>query len=226
MRFVDFEQIMSVPRMSRYVTACNGDTRKAMTLYRLNLRLSQELFTVVGCFEVALRNAIDRHYSSLCGADWLRDSARPGGMFSNRACGKTPYIISESERKLSSYTHPKLLAEMDFGFWRYLFARHQFHHGGQSLLAIFPSKPRSTPSINYNNSFIFMELENINALRNRLAHHEPVCFQLGAHSKSTRYARQNHQLTLQFFQWMNINESVLLYGLDHITEVCDRIDAL
>ena len=46
--------------MERYVTACGGDTRKAMTLYRYNLQVSQEMFTIVSCFEVALRNAIDR----------------------------------------------------------------------------------------------------------------------------------------------------------------------
>lgn len=102
--------------MSRYLNACNGDTRKAMTLYRLNLKLSQELFTIVSCYEVALRNAIDRHYSRLNGSDWLRDSAKPGGMLSGKRCGKTPHIISDALRKLTSYTHPKLIAEMDFGF--------------------------------------------------------------------------------------------------------------
>ena len=63
--------------MSRYLNACVNDTRKAMTLYRLNLKLSQELFTIVSCFEVALTNAIDRHYTILKGPDWLIDSARP-----------------------------------------------------------------------------------------------------------------------------------------------------
>ena len=37
--------------MMRYVNACGGDTRKAMTLYRYNLRLSQEVFTVICCYE-------------------------------------------------------------------------------------------------------------------------------------------------------------------------------
>lgn len=40
MQYNDFELIMSEPRMSRYKQACGGDTRKAMTLYRLNLKLS------------------------------------------------------------------------------------------------------------------------------------------------------------------------------------------
>ena len=46
MKYSVFEKIMSQPRMSRYLTACSNDTRKAMTLYRLNLKLSQELFTM------------------------------------------------------------------------------------------------------------------------------------------------------------------------------------
>jgi len=74
MNYTDFERIMSATRMSRYLTACGNNSRKAMTLYRKNLRLSQELFTIISCFEVALRNGINLHYSSLYGNDWLRDS--------------------------------------------------------------------------------------------------------------------------------------------------------
>ena len=117
--------------MSRYITACSNDTRKAMTLYRLNLKLSQELFTIISCFEIALRNSIDNHYSSVHGNDWLRDSVNPGGIFDNNRCRKTGQIITRTLRKLNhNYTHSKLVAEMDFGFWRYLFSQPQFHSGG------------------------------------------------------------------------------------------------
>lgn len=33
--------------MERNLTACGGDTHKAMTLYRYNLQISQEMFTIV-----------------------------------------------------------------------------------------------------------------------------------------------------------------------------------
>jgi hypothetical protein len=56
MRFQDFEKVMSRHRINRYLMACEGRSKKAMTLYRLNLRLSQEMFTIISCFEVALRN--------------------------------------------------------------------------------------------------------------------------------------------------------------------------
>ena len=216
---------MSAPRMGRYRQAA-GDSRKAMTLYRLNLRLSQELFTIVSCFEIALRNAIDRHYTLRLGPDWLRNSAQGGGMFNTRNCGKTPDIINMGMRKLAVYSHHKLVAEMDFGFWRYNFARHQFYAGGQSLLAIFPSRPASTPAQAYNHNFVFGELEKVNSLRNRLAHHEPVVFQNGTNIKSSAYARQQYGIIMRFFQWMNIDEAALLYGLDHITTICNKVDAL
>jgi len=180
MQFNDFQRIISRPRMQRYLNSCAGDTRKAMNLYRLNLKASQEVFTIISCFEIALRNAIDSHYLSIHGNDWLRDSQRPGGIFTVRRCRVSRGIISQAYTRISSnYSHSKLVAEMDFGFWRYLFAQPQYFAGGQNLLRIFPAKPTSTPSIQYNQTFIFQELKQINDIRNRIAHHEPICFRLG-----------------------------------------------
>jgi hypothetical protein len=218
---------MSSPRMNRYKAACGNNTKKAMTLYRRNLQLSQEIFTVISCFEIALRNSIDSHYNILIN-NWLRDSIAAGGAFSS---GQQFYItrrnISEALIDLgSNYTHPKLVAKMDFGFWRYMFAPNQFRAFGQTLLRIFPSKPTSTPAIQYNHTYVFNELIKINNIRNRIAHHEPICFQLASPVIDTTYARQHYTLILQLFQWMSINEAALLYGLDHIVTVCNTIDAL
>ncbi|MFO0489061.1 MAG: CAAX protease, partial [Cyclobacteriaceae bacterium] len=66
----------------------------------------------------------------------------------------------------------------------------------------------------------------INMLRNRLAHHEPICFANGQAVKNTTYARQHYAQILELFRWMNINVQALLYGLDHIETVADQIDAL
>lgn len=218
---------MSAPRMARYNAACGGNTRKSMTLYRLNLRLSQELFTVISCFEVCLRNRVCNHYMVLMGGDWLRDSAAVGGMFDDPSTQRTQRIINDSVRRLgANYTHFKLLAEMDFGFWRYLFASPQFRAGGQSLLAVFPAKPASTPAVQYNHSFVFNQLGLVNNLRNRIAHHEPICFAPGSQVKDTTYARQHYGLILQLFQWMQIDEGALLYGIDHINDICNQIDSL
>lgn len=227
MRYIDFENIMSANRMGRYITACAGDSRNAMTLYRKNLKLSQELFTIVSCLEIALRNKIDRLYLNHKGADWLLHASSAGGMFDTHNSRQTKNIILRCIAELGPlYTHAKLVAKMDFGFWRYLYAQPQFYAGGQVLLQVFPSKPRSTPLIQYNHSYVFNELEKINGLRNRLAHHEPVCFANSQQLRSTLYARQQYALILELFHWMNIDEAALLYGLDHIMSVCNDIDAM
>ena len=94
MRFSEFEDIFSAKRMQKYVQACGGDTKRAMTLYRYNLKLSQEMFTLVSCFEVALRNRIDKQMTAHLGSDWLRDLVLPGGAFySDRSVEKTKKII-------------------------------------------------------------------------------------------------------------------------------------
>ena len=57
MKFCEFEKIMSSKRMRRYVNACGGDTRKSMKLYRMNLHLAEEMFTIVSCYEVPEGNS-------------------------------------------------------------------------------------------------------------------------------------------------------------------------
>jgi len=225
MKYSDFEHVLSPSRMSRYFSACGCNTAKAMTLYRRNLLLSQELFTIISCFEIALRNAVDRHYSSRYGPDWLRQSVYHGGMLHNQACRVAAETVKDALRKLGPrYTHHKLVAELGFGFWRYMFAPHQFAAGGRSLLAIFPAKPQSSSIMQYNASYVFNQLSDINNIRNRIAHHEPVCFRLSL--KDTSYARHHYNQITQLLNWMNIDEKSLLYGLDHISIILNKIDSL
>ena len=96
MKFTDFQRILSPERLDRYVMACGNDTRKAMSLYRLNLNLSQEVFTLLSCFEVSLRNAIDRELTSRFGGDWLRDSVANGGIFDIASCRDSARIITKA----------------------------------------------------------------------------------------------------------------------------------
>ena len=76
-----------------------------MTLYRKNLQLTQELFTVIGCFEVALRNVIDTAVSNSLGNDWLRESASSGGIFDSPKCRFTRDNINDAINKLHNYSH-------------------------------------------------------------------------------------------------------------------------
>ena len=229
MKYCEFEHFFSQKRLNRYLLACDGDKRKAMTLYRYNLRLAQELLTIVSCFEVSLRNAIDDILVPQFGEEWLKDSVSEGGMFTDPVLHKTNRTISEALQKLKSqgtYSHSKLLAQMDFGMWKYMYSPLQYNLTHQTLMGAFPHKQRSTPQLHINQSYIFNELDKINTLRNRIAHHEPLCFPTGQCVIYTSYIRVEYQKIQTLFSWMGIDSSSMLYGLDHVTKVCDRIDNL
>lgn len=229
MKFSSFEEVMSSTRMSRYLSACNGDKRDALTLYRLNLRVSQELFTVISCYEVALRNAIDKVMTTAMGKDWLRDSILPGGIFDNSHLTCTVKIMHKVYDELirsGKYTGSRMLSALEFGIWKYMFSAPQYRATGRRLLNVFPNKPKSSKCNQYNNLFIFNELDAVNRLRNRIAHHEPICFQQNQEEISTLYMRNSYNRILTLFKWMGIDSNSLLYGLDHVLKLARQIDML
>jgi len=227
MKYIDFEAIMSSSRMNRYKFACGGDTRKALTLYRYNLKLSQEMFTIISCFEVALRNKIDQHFILTIGNDWLRTGASSGGFFNNRRCRLTTTNINDAITNLgTNYSHHKLVAELGFGFWRYMFAANQFRATGRNLLRTLPNKPRSTRANQYNNIFVFNELAALNNIRNRIAHHEPICFRLRHPIIDTAYVLDKYTRTKTLFNWMVIDSEKLLFGLDHVHSITRKMNSL
>lgn len=230
MKYNEFEDIFSAERMQKYVQACGGNTRRAMTLYRYNLQLSQEMFTLVSCFEVALRNRIDRQLKASLGNDWLRDAILPGGaLFYDNRVEKTRKIIEKAyneQMREGIYTHSKLLSEMEFGVWKYMFSNAVYTLMGQTLLRIFPNKPTSTRQHRYDNSYVFQELDYINKLRNRIAHHEPICFSRPNPVVDSSYAMNQYTRIIRLFGWMDINGSSLMFGLDHVSKACDKITNL
>ena len=229
MKYTEFEDIISPERMRKYNVACGGNTAKAMTLYRYNLRLSQEMFVVVSCFEVALRNRIDAVMKAHLGNDWLRDLILPGGaLYYDKRSEKTRKIIEQAYNGLirsRTYSHSKLLSEMEFGVWKYMYNNVQFFLTGQVLLRVFPKKPKSSKQQRYDNTYVFGELDYNNNLRNRIAHHEPICFGNPV-SIDTSYAQNRYNRIMELFRWMDIDGASLLYGLGHIDNACNQIDAL
>ncbi|MDE6513304.1 MAG: Abi family protein, partial [Muribaculaceae bacterium] len=195
MKISELEDIISYDRLHRYLEACNGNTSKAVVLYRANINVSLQMFAIVGAFEVALRNAINTAMTEKYGSDWLRDAILPGGIFDVPQCRDHARIIRSSYEKLirqKNYTHTHLLSKMEFGVWKYLFSSPQYRATGRILLGIFTNRPSSSRYVQYNNTFIFNELDHVNSLRNRIAHHEPICFSTGLANITTDYIADSY----------------------------------
>lgn len=115
---------------------------------------------------------------------------------------------------------------MEFGVWKHLFSTPHFSATGRVLLQVFPKKPKSSARFQYNNSFLYNELDSVNRLRNRIAHHEPICFLQNCESISTSYLKGVYGKLYSLFQWMEIDASDVLYGLDHVDRITSKIDSM
>ena len=106
-----------------------------------------------------------------------------------------------------------------------MFSNIQYLLTGQVLLKAFPNKPKSTKQQRYDNTYVFRELDYINNLRNRIAHHEPICFGAPV-CIDTSYAKNRYNRIMTLYRWMDIDGASLLYGLGRVNSACNQIDAL
>jgi hypothetical protein len=138
MKYCEFEELISPQRIGRYYNSCNQHVLKTISLYHANIRLSQAFLPILSYFEVVLRNRIDLHYrlryvQSAGKPDWLIAAALPGGFFAKGGCLSSSEKILQAHARLGSrYTHDRLVAELSFGFWRFMFAGKQYQAAGNT----------------------------------------------------------------------------------------------
>lgn len=214
---------ISSQRFNRYLLTCSNNRKKAEKLYRLNLRLSQKMYAVIGLFEVILRNSIDRHFNSLKGALWLEESVMQNGYLDvSPGCEDSFHTVQEAIQKLGiDYSHDKLIAKLTFGFWAYQFSKKEFAAAGSTLLQIFPNRPHGTRQKD-----VFKSLIRINDIRNRIAHYEPICFDKSTGTVSSDLIQRRYNLIIEMLYWLGCNPRKILYGIDGVQKIIHEINEL
>ena len=56
----------------------------------------------------------------------------------------------------------------------------------------------------YNQTYIFNELDKVNSLRNRIAHHETICFATNTATIDTSYVINIYSKIKTLFSWMDM----------------------
>lgn len=219
MDFKTSQKLYSVPRMRKYLNACAGDKRKTMRLYRYNLILCQRFYGVLNLFEVMLRNAINDHYAAYYSdADWIVSQAATGKLLEYN---KDEIIQTEiGYRRRGIYNNDKMVASLTMGFWTKLFSKKRYKRGGKSLLQIFPNKKKGK-----NQADVYKDLTHIREFRNRIAHHEPICFN-GSGSVSSTFARNHYWLICEYIGYMGQNPSNVTQWVEKPDGILDKIDDL
>lgn len=219
MDFKTSQKLYSTARIGKFFKACAGDKRKTMQLYRYNLRLCQRFYGVLNLFEVILRNAVNEHYANfLSDKDWIVNQADSGKLLAD-----DKDMIRETEagfRRHGIYSNDKMVASFTMGFWTFLFTKKNYRKGGKTLLQIFPNKAKGK-----NQADVYLDLTHIREFRNRIAHHEPICFD-GSGNISTAFARKHYQLLCDYISYFGQQPDNVIQWAERPDEILNKIDGI
>jgi hypothetical protein len=205
--------------MGKYLKACTGNQLRTMQLYRYNLRLCQRFYGVLNLFEVILRNAVNEHYMAYYSdSDWIVNQT---GTDKILAHDKDEIKQIEADyKKRGIYNNDKMVSALTFGFWTYLFTKKNYRKGGKTLLKIFPNKAKGK-----NQADIYLDLTHIREFRNRIAHHEPICFD-GNGNICTDFARKHYQLICDYIGYFGQNPNDVISWAETPDFILDKIEKL
>lgn len=212
MRFANFRNYFSSPRIGRYLTACSNDTKRCVKLYKSNLKVAQAFHPLLGSLEVVLRNGInDQLTSYFADPDWIINQ-KTGFMIdpilthTNKITGNVEtnrFILNSvkgAERKLRKrgvgITSGKIISEQTFGFWTDLFENHHYKILRGRPIKLFKNLPPG-----HGRTQVLNELSKVRQFRNRINHNEPICFIGPAIDFSDTLAVYNSILNL--LRWIN-----------------------
>ena len=207
MNYEAYERAFSSARLNRYLVACGDNKAKALTLYRHNVKLCQKFYGILNVFEVVLRNAINLHYQSYFrDNDWIVNQCADGCMLSIAPQRNEIQRTAAELRRHGRYFNDRLVSSVTFGFWTYLFNKLPYRGGGNTLLQIFPNR---TPGLAQRP--IFNELQQIKSFRNRIAHHEAICFNISGEIDLS-YAKTNLELIKKYVHFLGYDPIRLFWG--------------
>ena len=218
MNFSEFDKAISLPRLGKYLRASKGNKNLALRLYRYNIKLCQRFYGILSIFEVVFRNAINDHMKKqLSDPNWLATQGKKGFLSKYR---NTITIEHKKLIKSKKYSNDRLLSTMSFGVWTYLFTRRCYNNSGKTLLRIFQAKP-----FGLNQNHIYNELNEIRIFRNRIAHHEPLCFDSNGNIDLTQ-SEKIQGLVLDYLSYLGYEPNKILYGIERPNSVLEKINRL
>lgn len=166
-------------RLSSYLSDCDQNLERSLALYDWNLTVAAALHADLGRFEIVFRNALDQSLCLLASSRGWPDSwEHHSELFVGKAASRTRADIAKARTRATrgrrQELHGKVVAELNFGFWRYLCTKpHLTTLWVPALARAFPDHPTSKDARRVR-SDVDVRVQRLLYLRNRIAHHEPI----------------------------------------------------
>lgn len=145
---------------------------KALELYAWNAEISACFMHPLHVCEVVVRNGVSNVLETVYGPQWPWSSSFEQSLPNPKSGYSMKKDLRSARAKHS--TTGKVIPELKFAFWQKLFtSRHDKRLWDNHLLSEFPNFPAGM-QVSDCRKLIFDSLDRARALRNRIAHHEPI----------------------------------------------------
>lgn len=180
------DEWLSAARLSTYLAAASGSRQSALALYEWNLQAACAIQQDLCHLEIGLRNAYDgairAHWTAA--SDWTKQPAvlfppaprrrggkgagNPRAIVDVNAKARELLIKARLDAGGATAQPGKVIAELSFGFWRYLSAKNH-----EKTLWV-PYLHHAFPAGTHRAHDVDARIGSLHTLRNRVAHHEPL----------------------------------------------------
>lgn len=197
--------------MERYFNLYPGNTSKAIQHYQCNLQLAESCYICLSVFEVTLRNALSSQLENMTGReDWYAVFPTTAGLASlnQHITLARKQIINRHEIP----TPPKIIAELNFGFWTSLLNSEYELVLWKTLRKAFPYMPKRDKQ----RKNLSSPLNRFRQFRNRVFHNESICWDLNS-------IEEIHKEIIKVLGWMDKDVPKWLEQIDRFNDVCLKI---
>lgn len=231
--YATISKYISSARLLPYEEVCDHDTKRALKLYQVNLRLSAAFYPLLSLFEIILRNALNEelilHFND---ANWLKNQrsgfmSHPSLTYFDTRLGRqiNNDFLKKSVQKIINNNAPgisqgKIIADLNFGFWTELFEGTHYKNLQGRPIQIFSNLPAGM-----NRSHINHRLNKIRRFRNRISHHEPIVFGKDANGRrifSMKDVSEIYQDIEDIFTWLDLDFKAWTKKINNVTFEIER----
>lgn len=205
--FSHLECVLATERLNAY-RHDEADEITTLARYLLNMAICEALYSPLQFAEIALRNAIHNHLSSMFDSDSWYD-VMPTGKLLRWQSQQLLDARDKLNRAGKEETPGRLVSELHFGFWTGFFnGRHARTGIGFSITNSVFSR---TPQPERNLSSLDTYWTKIRTLRNRVFHHERILHWKDLDSQ--------HANLLMMIGWINPELEEMATALDRYTAI-------
>ena len=203
--------LLTEDRLSSY-TRSSGSADGAFRLYEWNIKAASSVMALTGVVEVITRNALDRELHAWAGrrperGQWLDAVPLDGQGRADLAKARS----RASRKGRRDEVHGRVVAELTFGFWRYLVESR--YHTSLWVPDLHRAFPHGPADLRVRRNEVKRRLQQLHYVRNRAAHHEPI---------HERDLRRDHGYAVELLGW--IHPSAARWAVD-VSGLPEALDA-